>query len=103
MKYGFLIASVFVALTGPMAQAMPIVYGFNDIRPMLVRDGCGPDSFLGRDGYCHRDRRDWGDDWRWSHRPPPRDDNDWRRGPRRCPPGFHVGRYSGVCKPNEGF
>ncbi len=106
MKVKLFAAAMLVTVTGQFAQAMPVAHMGKDAQLMLVRDGCGPGAHAGRDGYCRRDREDWRGDWERDRRPPPprffvppRDYDRYER-PRPCPRGYHLGRMSGVCRPD---
>ncbi len=108
MKHKLLSAFLFVAALGQTAQAMPVGRFEPGAGVTLVRDGCGPGYFRGRHGDCYPERRE--PEWRpWERDrrpPPPREyyapprEEGWRHERRVCPRGYHLGRQSGVCRPD---
>lgn len=99
-----LLATCFLSLgLVQIAEATPVSTYDTDARFQTVRDGCGPGYYRGRHGDCYRERRE--PEWRPWERPRydryerPREER-WERPRRACPPGYHLGRQSGVCRPD---
>ncbi len=108
MRYAVLAASVLIAATSGLAGAMPLRITGN-ARLMLIDDGCGAFAHAGINGHCQRDVQGWHHQVNGDNRP-----GALTYGPvfngsgspiyrNACPPSYHLGARSGLCRSNPAF